>query len=80
MPIPLFISIRLAQDGYLGLVTRHSVGNGEPAPQALVNPSPTSRWERPGFGPSGPRCRLVEPDHAGEADATHIALWEPGNR
>jgi hypothetical protein len=50
---PLFISIRLAQDGYLGLLTRHSVGNGEPAPQALVNPTPTSRWERTGLGRAG---------------------------
>jgi hypothetical protein len=77
---PLFISIRLAQDGYLGLLTRHSVGNGEPAPQALVNPTPNLKMGAPGFGPSWLRCRLVELDHAGEADATHIALWEPGNR
>jgi hypothetical protein len=28
------------------------------------------------FGPSWLRRRLVKPDHAGEAGATHIALWE----
>jgi len=34
----------------------------------------------PEFGPSWVRCRLVKLEHANDAGATHIALWEPRDR